>query len=202
MKVEIYIEGGAIDSKELKIRCRRGFSQFVDKLGLEKMPSLNACGGRISAFNDFSNAYSRIGEDHIVLLWVDSEDLITDIEKTWDHLSSRDGWNQPEGTLDKSVLLMSTCMETWCVADRTALDAHYGHKLQKSALPSLANLETRDRHKLRDALEHATRNCSNQFQKGKRSFELLGKISPEAVSTVCPSANRCVNILRQRCGVK
>jgi len=49
-----------------------------------------------------------------------SEDPIADEEEPWQHLrqSPDDNWDPPTGATDNQVLLMTTCMETWIVADR------------------------------------------------------------------------------------
>lgn len=47
--MKIYVEGGG-DSKELKTRCRRGFSNFFEKAGLKgRMPRVVACGSLVLA---------------------------------------------------------------------------------------------------------------------------------------------------------
>jgi len=54
------------------------------------MPRLIACGGRAQAFDKFCTALKNRKEGDIILLWIDSEDFITDIEQTWLHLTTRD----------------------------------------------------------------------------------------------------------------
>jgi hypothetical protein len=76
---------------------------------------------------------------------VDSEDPVDDPDKTWAHLKKRDGWDRPSGATDEQVLLMTTCMETWIVADRATIKAHYLQKLQESGLPATYDLENRSR---------------------------------------------------------
>lgn len=128
---------------------------------------------------------------------VDSEDPLTDVEKTWEHLKNRDNWDKPEGAVDEQALLMTTCMETWIVADRAALKEHYGHKLQETALPSLNDLEKRNRHDVHAKLVHATRDCSNAYAKGKRSFEVIGVLNPDVLDSL-PSFVRVVKILKDK----
>lgn len=198
MSARLFIEGG--ESKEDQIRCREGFRKLLDKAGFatsKKMPRLSACGGRNAAFDDFKTAHAnRRAGDYIALL-VDSEDPVADVEKTWEHLRRRDRWEKPPGAVDAEVLLMTTCMETWIVADHAALETHYGHRLQKSALPPLIDLEKRQRHEVYDKLSHATRNCSNAYAKGKRSFEVFGTLHPEALNSL-PSFARILRILTEK----
>lgn len=68
------------------------------------------------------------------------------------------------------------------------------------ALPTLGSLESKTRHAVLAALERATADCSNLYKKGKRSFELLGKINPDEVARHAPSFRRCSYILIQRLG--
>ena len=185
VKVTIYVEGGG-DSKELHTRCREGFRKLLKRCGFTgRMPQLVACGGRSQAFNDFSRAHRTSHAENIVLMLVDSEDPMKDIEATWTHLASRDGWQQPDGTTDDQVLLMTTCMETWIVSDRAVLKTYYGNNLQESALPAWVDLESRARDAVQNALVHATRDCSNKYEKGKRSFQVLGELTPDTLNTTC-----------------
>ncbi len=118
-----------------------------------------------------------------------------DIEKAWEHLQARDGWAAPVGADDEQVLLMITCMETWIVTDRATLRAHFGAHLQTSALPALSGMEARSRDSVQDALVRATRNCGNAYAKGKRSFEVLGKLDPVALRQHLAGFSRCERIL-------
>ena len=89
-------------------------------------------------------------------------------------------------------------METMIAADRPALREHYGAKLQENALPSLQQMEARNRHEVQDALAHATRNCKNQYTKGRRSFEALGKLNANTLKQHLPSFDRAVRILDKK----
>ncbi len=198
MRAHLYIEGA--ESKEDQVRCREGFRNLIGKLGFaagKRMPRLSACGGRNSAFDDFKTAHGQRNQGDYIGLLVDSEDPVADVEKTWDHLKSRDNWDQPAGTDDEQVILMTTCMETWIVADRAALKEHYGHKLQDNALPPLNDLESRDRKEVHDKLARATRNCSNAYAKGKRSFEVLGVLNPTALISL-PAFARMARVLKAK----
>ena len=56
VSVKIYVEGGG-DSKELRTRCREGYSKLIKKLGfVGRMPKIVACGGRNKAYEDFKNS--------------------------------------------------------------------------------------------------------------------------------------------------
>jgi len=193
----IYVEGGG-DSKELHSRCREAFRRLLERCGFSgRMPRTVACGSRGQCFSDFTTAHAS-GRHRFVALWIDSEEPVQDIKMTWDHLKRRDGWDRPRNADDEQVLFMTTCMETWMVADRAVLRNHYGHALQESALPSLVNLEDRPREGIQDALYHATRNCGNAYCKGRRSFALFGELNPALLQEHLPSFCRVLRILTSR----
>lgn len=203
MSAYLYIEGGGTgaDSKEVDICCREGFRKLLDNCGFaaqKRMPRLVACGGRDAAYDAFKIAVKTSAAGNFVALWVDSEEPLADLEAAWKHLQARDKWAQPAGVADEQVLFMTTCMETWFVADRAALKAHFNHELQESALPPLHALENRPRHDVQEQLTHATRDCSNAYEKGRRSFEMLGKLSPAVLATHLPSFVRVRRILATR----
>ena len=202
MNATLFLEGAATgpDSKFLTIRCREGFRKLLAKCSLPRQPALKACGGRSNAYRLFSTAHQHAAPGDYVALLIDSEDPVADIEKTWTHLKQRDGWDQPAGASDEQVLFMTTCMETWIASDREALREHYGANLQENALPPLHDMESRNRRAIQDAISHATRNCKNAYQKGKRSFEVLGELNPTELRKYLPSFLRCEQLLRKRLG--
>jgi hypothetical protein len=195
----IYLEGdGGAQSKEVDIRCREGFRKLLENCGFhQRMPRLVACGPRRTAFEDFSSAYSKKQADYAGL-WIDSEEPLAKLEAPWDHLQELESWTRPSDAVDDQVLFMTTCMETWIVADRAALTAHFGAEIQDSALPPLVHLEARSRHEIQDKLIRATRECSNSDQKGRRSFAILGKLNPDILEKHLPSFARVRRILGAR----
>ena len=197
--VTIYLEGGG-DSGELKRRCREGFRKLLENCSFKRMPKLVACGGRGNAFDRFCTAHTDGREDAILL--VDSEDPIADIDKTWPHLKLRDNWEKPDGAQDEQVLLMTTCMETWIVADRAALRTFYTSELKENQLPPLVNLEGRERHSVQDSLQNATKDCKNKYEKGKRSFEVLAVLTRATLEQHLPSFKRARKELAVKLGEK
>lgn len=190
--VKIYVEGGG--NPAANSECREGFKKLWQRCGLGgRLPRVIPCGSRSDAYNDFVTALSD--PDDNILLLVDSEDPISDIEKTWEHLNRRDGWAKPEGAEDQDALFMTTCMETWLVADRATLKSFFGSSLQENALPPLNDLESRTRGDVQSKLRHATRNCPGPYKKGKKSFQVLGKLDPQVLEEHLPSFERALNIL-------
>ena len=190
--MRIYVEGGGGPGG--KSRCREGFRKLLEKCGFRgRMPKIVACGSRNQAYDNFKIALS--GSDKNVMLLVDSEDPVRDINKTWNHLKRRDNWDRPQEATDDDVLFMTTCMETWIVADRAALRDHFGNGLRDSALPHLQNLESRNRKDVHERLIRATSQCPGPYKKGPKSYEVLGKLDPEKIGEYLPSFVRMRRIL-------
>lgn len=199
MKVTIYVEGGG-DSKLLQIQCRQGFRKLIEKSGfVGNMPGIFAFGGRNAAFDDFKTAMNSKSSTDYPLLLVDSEDPIANNTTAWDHLKKRDGWLLPNSVSDDQAQLMVACMETWLMADRAALREVFGASLQDNALLPEADLEQYDRHRVQDALEHATYNCGKNkaYKKGKRSFQVLESVQPDTLKQRLPHFKRFIETLEK-----
>jgi hypothetical protein len=130
VKVTIYVEGGG-DGKYQHIQCRQGFRRLIEKSGFAgKMPFIFACSGRNAAFDDFKTAMRSKPPTDYPMLLVDSEDPIAGNVTSWNHLRMRDDWIPPASVSDDQAQLMVTCMETWLMADRSALREIFGASLQ------------------------------------------------------------------------
>ncbi len=198
---KIFVEGGG-NSKELQTRCREGFRKLLEKSGKfdNRLPRIIACGSRNDAYESFKTEH-LVGKTSYVALLVDSEDPVSDGEKPWEHLKIRDKWNRPTGTTDDQVLLMTTCMETWIIADQAGLKRHYEtHKpcLRLAGLPSTVSLEMKDRHEVQNALVTATQDCTNAYTKNKRSFEALANVDPAVLRQFLPAFARMERILEDK----
>lgn len=204
--ITIVVEGGARgipNGKDLTTRCREGFSKLLLNCGLEDRSFKVIPGGsRSQAFSFFKKQLigSKKSPNSFVALLIDSEDPLEDLDAPWEHLRRRPGdqWERPKGCTNEQVFFMATCMETWILSDRDLLKSKFGPKLQLSALPPLVEMEGRNRHTLLGQLERATRNCSEQYSKGKLSFELLGSLSPPSLEMHLPSFVRMQRILREK----
>ena len=190
--VRIYVEGGGVSGGNS--RCREGFRRLLEKCGFKgRMPKIVACGSRNQAYDKFKTALS--GSDKNIMLLVDSEDPVRNINETWEHLRRRDNWDRPQGAVDNDVLFMTTCMETWIVADHAALKEYFGNRLMESALPPLQDIESRNRKYVYNRLVAATRQCPGPYKKGPKSYEVLGRLDPERIEEYLPSFKRMRSIL-------
>lgn len=194
VSIKLYVEGGG-DSKHLKTQCRRGFSKFIERAGLEgRMPRIVACGGREKAYDSFKTAL----EDGTVvpMLLVDAEEPVT-LSDSWQHLSDRDGWDRPDGARGDHCHLMVQVMESWFLADRPALAAFYGHGFRENSLPgNLRVEEIRKDNVLRGLKAAAKSTTKGSYDKGAHSFAILGGIDPAVVESVAPAAKGFLDVLR------
>lgn len=204
MSVKIYIEGGG-DSKELHVRCRTGFGKLLKKAGFTgRMPAIVACGGRESAYDNFKTAAAS-NQDAYPMLLVDSEDRVSnpdeipDSTAAWDHLKSRDNWDRPASVAEDQAQLMTTCMETWILADRKGLEAVFGSNLRTNALLPLDGLEARARDEIQESLKDATQDCGREraYRKGRRSFQVLARLDPETLKVHLLHFRRLVQSLER-----
>lgn len=147
--------------------------------------------------DDFRIAHSGSREGDFIAMLVDSEDPVKDPERPWDHLKRRDDWERPNDALDEQVFLMTTCMETWVVADWVTLRKHFGQELQESARLPVQGLEERSRQDVYACLVRATSKCTKGYAKGRASFEVLAEVDPGALRAL-PSFVRLERILKER----
>lgn len=198
----IYIEGGThgADSKHVNIRCTEAFHKLLDRMGFTgRQPKLVAGGGRDSVFRDFRTAHTAAKTDFIAM-WIDSEEPLSDIDAAWAHLknvTTVTKWDRPDGALDEQVLFMTTCMETWIIADRETMREHFRQGFNENQLLAVNAIEGRSRDDVQARLMNATKNCQNAYEKGKRSYAIVGKLNPDALRQLS-SFSRVVRILNER----
>ena len=195
VRATLFVEGGG-KTRALKAPCREAFAALVANCVTgRRMVKIEACGSRQDAWERFQMAVSDAKTDGWVALLVDSEAPVQDLARPWDHLRTKDGWQQPRGVADDQALLMVTCMEAWIAADAAALQRRYGAGLQASALPAPPSIEARSPDELRRQLRHATRDCKARFEKGDESFALLARLNPQTLAQHLPAFQRFVRIL-------
>ncbi len=200
MNIKVFVEGGG-ETKALRTKCRRGFSNFFQKAGMEHhKPSVIASGSRRSAFDDFRAAVHRAKKDEFIVLLVDSEDPIAAGSSPWQHLKARDSWNQPSDATDDQVHLMVQCMEAWFLADKDCLVAYYGNGFNQNALPARQDIENIAKNDVLNGLKNATRSgvSKGEYGKGQHSFDILAQIDPDKVVAASSHAKRLVDTLKAK----
>ena len=191
VSVKLYVEGGG---KSLKAECRKGFTKFLEKAGLQgMMPRVLPYGSRERTYDGFRIA--RNAGDASAMLLVDSERPVTEAGP-WQHLNSTNGWDRPAGTTDDQCHLMVQVMESWFLADQAALELFYGQGFRSQALPANPNIEQVPKQDVLDRLAQATRDTGKgSYKKGSLSFEILEKLDPSKVRNASPYADRFLSAL-------
>ncbi len=198
IKVKVYVEGGG-DRDDLKTECRKGFTEFFKKAGLEnRLPQVVACGGRMRAYDHFRTAVRQNDPRVFPLLLVDSEGPVEG--SPWHHLKRRvdDNWDRPEGASDDQAHLMVQCMESRLLADRDCLAKFFGQGFFEKSLPAKQRkIEEIGKSEVLDSLVRASRKCKTKqpYQKGTHSFLLLARIDARKVIKASPHARRLINVL-------
>ncbi len=218
----ILVEGGGDGTADRE--CKYAFAKLIEKLFDKETkfrPTFIPCGGREQAYKRFKTYHSKKREGEYIAMLIDSE-ITIDNEKcgsadslvlnAWTHLQEvplrelgMSAMPQPTGAQDDQVLFMTTCMETWIVADRDAISAYFHpkplHYINLSSLPSLTELETKDRHTIQKSLETATKDCSNAYKHGEkatRAYKCVGELNPDTLEQHLPNFKRVRSILKQK----
>jgi hypothetical protein len=203
VSVKVYVEGGGDHNKALQSACRRGFSSFFQKAGLEgRMPRIVACGARNRAYDNFRAAHENAGDEDLSILLVDSEAPVS-APDAWEHVRLRvgDHWDRPPNASDGQIHLMVQAMEAWFHADKEALQEYYGQGFRPASLSQHLNIESIAKADLSAGLLRATRKCGKgEYSKGEHSFEILARIDPGKVRSSSTHAERLLSVLDRICG--
>ena len=197
MSAIVYIEGGGDRNENLARLCRRSWRKFFEAAGLRgRLPKVVRGGSRSRTIDLFLKATADPDPVRVPLLLVDSEESVQEGRSVWQHLRARERQIPPCGAGDDRAFLMVQVMETWFLADRTALRQHFGPRFREDSLQQWPRLEEVPKATVIDALGNASKNCSSPYTKGTVSFQLLAKIDPGLVEAACPHAKRLLEYLR------
>lgn len=198
MSVKVYVEGGG-SGRELRTKCRQGFSTFFRNASLVgRMPKIIACGAQDKTCRDFRTALANAADNEFIVLLVDSEGPVDQGAGPWLHLKNRDDWDKPDGADDDNAHLMVQCMEAWFLADKDALARYFGSGFNLNALPGRPDVEHISKSDLENGLKNATRQCKpkGEYHKGRHSFAILAELDAEKVIAASPHAKRLVDVLK------
>ena len=195
MSVKVYVEGGG-DGRDLKVRCRQGFSTFFRKASLAgRMPRIIACGARDKTYRDFRTELAHAADNDFIVMLVDSEAPVAMGVGPWHHLKN---WDKPAGAADDNAHLMVQCMEAWFLADKDALAKYFGDGFNLNALPGRPDVENISKSNIKNGLKNATKQCKpkGEYHKGRHSFTILAELDPDKVIAASPHAARLVAVLK------
>ncbi len=187
--VEIYMEGGGTGKGAADLR--RGMNEFLGELRAAARSkgwhwNLALCGSRHEAYDTFNIARYRARESEIIVLLVDAE-VPVKASTTVEHLQTQEDGLDFTGVPIEHVHLMVTTMETWIVADMTALKKFYGQGFHEKSLPLHENLEEVSKKAVADALDRATKKTKTKgrYHKILHASKLLELIDPGEVRRRC-----------------
>jgi hypothetical protein len=196
VRVRIYVEGGF--EGQTKTTCRKAFRVFFEKVVPHGSISVIASGDRATAYRDFCVALKQHPNDFVILL-VDSEEAV--LHPVWEHLQLRPGdhWARPAGAQEDQVHLMVQVMESWFLADPSALGAFYGQHFHRKAIPGQANVELISKADVYSALENATKNTQKgRYHKTRHAFELMELLDPARIRAASVHANELMKTLTEK----
>jgi Domain of unknown function (DUF4276) len=194
--VKIYAEGGG-EGELADTTFRQAWAGFFKAAGLQgRMPGVIRGKSRVRTYDLFKTAVKNAAPGTLPLLLVDSEGAVLPNQTAWEHLKSRDGWDQPPGVGTDDAFLMVQLMETWLLADRAALRKYFGPQLNEKPFAEWPELELVPKDTVLNALEKATAHCKTKYAKGRVSFEMLSTVDPAEVEQRCPHARQLLTRLR------
>ena len=88
---------------------------------------------------------------------------------------------------------MIASMETWIIADEAASRIFFKRNFRDGQIPQWPNLEKVPKESVYQVLKAAT---SDRYEKGRKSFELLGSLDPLIVELKCGAAKLLLDRLR------
>lgn len=162
---------------------------------MRSMPDITASGSRQNAYAQFRARLAKNNNRGNIMLLVDSEGPVM-AAGPWQHLNARDGWSRPAGAMDAQCHLMGQAMESWFLADREAVRTYYGQGFQLNALPANPHIEEIPKQDVDAGLQSATKDTTKgRYNKGRDSFEILGRLDPAKVTNASPYAKRFIDAL-------
>ncbi len=186
-EIRIYFEGDR--------RLRPGLEAFLKPaidLARERHIGFNAIAGGPTSetIKDFFDGVRDYPEALIVLL-VDSDsrddgNLIASVK-------SRSSWdNQAASNVqDDQIHFMVQVMESWFLADKSALERYYGNRFQSNRLPRNPSVEQISKDDVVRGLEEATRRTQKgKYHKTRHAPELLSAIDSSKIRSTAPNCDR------------
>ncbi len=198
MTVTVYVEGGGKNNQDAGARCKRGFSDYCNRLSpAGRRPRVVISGSRGEAFKRFRVAVESKRDGDRCALLVDSEATVMPGLSAVGHLSAQDKWSFV-GLPSDTVFLMVQAMEAWFFADRKALADYYGDGFRPNALRgSDKDIESIQKDDLEQSLKEASvATRKGAYRKASHGFDLLSEIDPGKVQAGSPHAAAFHEFLR------
>lgn len=189
-EIRIYVEGGG--DKDSKARMRQAFSQFFSEprtKAYQKRTPLRVipCGSRDDTFKAFRAGIRDHPEDRILLL-VDAEQAMSGTPR--EHLAAREPWDLSFAA-DDQCHLMAQVMESWFLADVSALERFYQQGFISKQIPARTNVEEVPKSEVEAVLKSSTsKTQKGEYHKIRHGPQILESLDPERVRARAPHCER------------
>ena len=185
IEIRLYVEGHP--------RLHVGFQAFLTEIreaARARGIKWNLTMGHGQVARDFMKALRKHPDAWNVLL-LDSEG--PDDGRLLDSLRERKDWTPPSGmrVRDGQVCWMVQLMESWFLADRTALRQFYGDGFSEAPLPGNPQVEQAPKNDVLNGLKSATRNSRpGEYRKSAHAPKILALLSVQRVRDAAPNCRR------------
>lgn len=199
----IYVEGGG--GKDSKDQLRQAFSRFLTdpRVAARERNTrwrVVLCGSREDAYRAFQRHLNNpaLPEGPVFLL-VDADRPVSGPVR--EHLSAGETrWNLSFAS-ERQCHLMVEVMESWFLADPSALEAFYGRGFAANQIPHRTDVEEIPKSQVYDSLERATRNTrKGRYDKADHAPQILKNLDPAAVRGRAPHCDRLFRALAEVLG--
>lgn len=184
MRVCLYVEGGPKGTHANGLRLfRNGFKQHLVKLDPRlKAMEVSPCGSAEETIRDYARAVRENGSDFVPSLLVDSDAPVI-ANSPAEHLRTKlDSAHVPREAR-ANIFLMVQCMESWFVADPTALKACFGDRLRENVLRLNQDIEAVSKRDVLGALKAAVEATpAGDYHKVRHGAKILENLNPETVA--------------------
>ena len=194
-RVNLHFEG----DDDLRPGFRNLLDRHIERARRQRIRfNLIAGGPRYETVKDFLDS-CRHNPSALNVLLIDSESSVSDVSQSIRTLSRHSVWDSDVHCEDSQVNFMVQAMEAWFVADRRALESHFGNRFNANALPSPQSAEAIDPDALVAAIQSGLPSRRGRrrprCRKTADGVELLGLLDHSTVGRYCPNFKRLMDFL-------
>lgn len=171
VKRRIYVEGGG--NRNLDSKLRQAFANLLENYDIKKDNYNIVAGGARS------ETVKSLNHNPGSIILIDSENIIEDDQSKVDFLKQTIKDINSEISED-NLFFMVVCMETWIIADVSALEKFYGNNFNgdkiKNQDPTL-----REKKDVLDMIKNSIKECSKSSYEKSHGFEILKDVDVQKI---------------------
>ena len=193
--MKIYFEGHRT--------LRSGFTKFlapIRDIAARRQIDINLVNGdsKWETVRDFVRAVRTDDDTVHNMLLVDSDKAVSNTSSMCEEIRRGSTWDNAVVVDDRQLHFMVQVMESWFLADKSALEDYYGRSFRTNRLPSNPNVEQIQKADVESGLRSATRETGKGADhKTRHAPDLLARIDPSRVRSVAPHCDRLFRELGQ-----